>query len=193
MRSWWLSKKKGKEAWVHAEVIDGQVHYEVRHDANGPKGDDDGTVGRKGGHAVGDGTPLSLNYIRAEGRAGRMGVHLIAVVGEAKRGRVYVTPNEEHVRAANVDRPDSAPEGDLPKNPRDFKTPNYGLTTWADLFTNRQLVALTTLSDLVTEARNKALADAHAAGLPTRRPPRKRRYRSRSLPPTPSPPTWPWR
>lgn len=167
VRSWWLSKKKGKEAWVHAEVIDGQVHYEVRHDANGPKGDDDGTVGRKGGHAVGDGTPLSLNYIRAEGRAGRMGVHLIAVVGEAKRGRVYVTPNEEHVRAANVDRPDSAPEGDLPKNPRDFKTPNYGLTTWADLFTNRQLVALTTLSDLVTEARNKALTDAHAAGLPT--------------------------
>src|SRR5699024_2312204 len=54
----------------------------------------------------------------------------------------------------------------LPRNPRDFKTPNYGMTTWADLFTNRQLVALTTLSDLVGEARERVLADAIAAGLP---------------------------
>lgn len=167
VRSWWLSKKKGKEAWVHAEVADGKIRYEVRHDANGPKGDDDGTVGRQGGVAISDGTPMSLNYIREEGRAGRMGVHLIAVVGEAGRGRVYVTPIAEHIEAATVTRPADVPEGDLPKNPRDFKTPNYGLTTWADLFTNRQLVALTTLSDLVTKARDKALADALTAGLPS--------------------------
>ncbi|MEO9327247.1 DUF1156 domain-containing protein [Gordonia aurantiaca] len=166
VRSWWLSKKKGKEAWVHASVVDGEVHYEVRHDANGPTGDEDGTVGRQGGIAISDGTPMSLNYIREQGRAGKMGVHLIAVVGEASRGRVYVSPTREHVQLAAVTKPLDVPEGDLPKNPRDFKTPNYGLTTWADLFTNRQLVALTTLSDLVAEAREKALADALAAGLP---------------------------
>lgn len=165
VRSWWLGKKKGKEAWVHAEVVNGEVRYEVRHDANGPKGDQDGTVGRRGGVAISDGTPISLNYIREEGRAGRMGVHLIAVVGEAKRGRVYVTPTEDHIKAANVSRPSGVPEGDLPKNPRDFKTPNYGLLTWADLFTNRQLVALTTLSALVAEAREKALKDAHNADM----------------------------
>src|SRR5699024_6439223 len=50
--------------------------------------------------------------------------------------------------------------------PRDFKTPNYGMTRWADLFTNRQLVALTTFSDLVTEARERVLTDAFAADLP---------------------------
>lgn len=166
VRSWWLSKKKGKEAWVHAEVIDGKVHYEVRHDSNGPKSDDDGTVGRQGGFAVGDGTPIDLKYIRAEAQAGRMGAHLIAVVGEGGRGRVYVSPNADHVDAADVLRPDDVPEGDLPRNPRDFKTPNYGMTTWADLFTNRQLVALTTLSDLVGEARERVLGDALAAGLP---------------------------
>ena len=166
VRSWWLSKKKGKEAWVHASVVDGEVHYEVRHDANGPTGDEDGTVGRQGGIAISDGTPMSLNYIREQGRAGKTGVHLIAVVGEASRGRVYVSPTREHVQLAAVARPFDVPEGDLPKNPRDFKTPNYGLTTWADLFTNRQLVALTTLSDLVAEAREKAFADALAAGLP---------------------------
>ncbi|MGO3661492.1 DUF1156 domain-containing protein [Microbacterium gubbeenense] len=164
VRSWWLSKKKGKEAWVHAEVVDGEVRYEVRHDSEGPTGDDDGTVGRQGGIAISDGTPMSLNYIREEGRAGRIGVHLIAVAGEAKRGRVYVTPTPQHVQAAGIERPDDIPEGELPKNPRDFKTPNYGLTTWADLFTNRQLVALTTLSDLVIEARAKALKDSLDAG-----------------------------
>lgn len=165
VRSWWLSKKKGKESWIHAEVVDGAVRYEVRHDADGPRGDDDGTIGRQGAVAISDGTPMSLNYIREEGRAGRMGVHLMAVVGEAKRGRVYVTPTPEHTKVAAVERPADVPEGNLPKNPRDFKTPNYGLNTWADLFTNRQLVALTTLSDLVGEAREKALSDAQAAGL----------------------------
>ncbi|MEW2005720.1 DUF1156 domain-containing protein [Microbacterium sp. NPDC079208] len=164
VRSWWLSKKKGKEAWVHAEVVDGGIKYEVRHNADGPKGDDDGTVGRQGAIAISDGTPMSLNYIREEGRAGRIGVHLIAIAGEAKRGRVYVSPTPSHVNVANVERPDDVPEGDLPKNPRDFKTPNYGLTTWADLFTHRQLAMLTTLSDLVTEAREKALADSITAG-----------------------------
>lgn len=166
VRSWWLSKKKGKESWVHADVVNGEVHYEVRHDAGGPKGDDDGTVGRQGAVAISDGTPMSLDYIREEGRAGRMGVHLIAVVGQAKRGRVYVTPTPEHIQAAAVERPNDVPEGKLPTNPRDFKTPNYGLRTWADLFTNRQLVALTTLSNLVSEARERALLDARAAGLP---------------------------
>lgn len=165
VRSWWLSKKKGKEAWVKASVVNGEVQYEVRHDANGPKGEEDGTVGRKGAYAIGDGTPMSLNYIRSEGRAGRMGAHLIAVVAEGERSRLYVSPSQIHIENSLVDRPDYVPEGNLPENPRDFKTPNYGLTTWADLFTNRQLVALTSLSDLVGEARERVLEDALASGM----------------------------
>ncbi|MBK8435772.1 MAG: DUF1156 domain-containing protein [Austwickia sp.] len=163
--SWWLGKKKGKEAWIDAKVVDGQVRYEVRHDPNGPMGDDDGTIGRKGGRAVGDGTPLSLDYVRSEGRAGRLGSRLIAVVAEGARGRLYVSPTESQERAADIERPINVPEGDLPKNPRDFKTPNYGISRWADLFSNRQLMALTTLSDLVGEARERALHDALAAGM----------------------------
>ena len=166
VRSWWLSKKKGKEAWVHAEVVDGEVKYEVRHDANGPKGDDDGTVGRQGGFAVGDGTPMDLKYIRAEAKAGRMGAHLIAVVGEAVRSRVYVSPNDEQIRAAEVSRPGDVPAEELPPVAPSFRVQAYGFKLWADLFTNRQLVALTTLSDLVGEARERVLADAIAAGLP---------------------------
>ena len=166
VRSWWLSKKKGKEAWVHASVVDGEVRYEVRHDANGPTGDEDGTINRKGAVSIADGTPIDYNYIRSESRAGRMGAHLIAVVGEAANGRVYVTPTEEQSGTAIVRRPDDAPDGDIFDWPGRINVFRYGMTKWADLFTNRQLVALTTLSDLVTEAREKALADALAAGLP---------------------------
>lgn len=169
VRSWWLSKKKGKEAWVQAEVIDGRVVYTVRHDANGPTKDEDGTIGKSKGGAlsIADGTPISWDYIRKEGTAKRMGADLIAVVAEGDRGRLYLDPSTLHVDAAQVDRPDDVPNGDIPAGgPAARNVPLYGLTTFADLFTNRQLVALTTLSDLVGEARERVLADALASGMP---------------------------
>jgi len=167
VRSWWLCKKKGKEAWVHASVVDGEVRYEVRNDAHGPKGDDDGTVGRQGALSIADGTPIDLKYIRAEAKAGRMGTRLIAVVGEAPRGRVYASPDAYHEAAASVASPDGAPTAELPTVAPSFRVQAYGFELWADLFTNRQLVALTTLSDLVSEVRTKVLADALEAGMST--------------------------
>lgn len=151
VRSWWLSKKKGKEAWVEAKVVDGELRYEVRHDANGPVGDADGTVNRRGAISVADGTPISLDYIRSEGRAGRIGARLIAVVALDKRSRFYLSPSPEHENAAQLHRPSDLPSGLLPVNPRDFKTPNYGIKEWMDLFTDRQLIVLSTLSDIVRD------------------------------------------
>ncbi len=163
VRSWWLSKKKGKEAWVKATVVDGEVRYEVRHDADGPVGDADGTIKHgKGARAVSDGTPFTYDYIRNAGRSGELGAHLIAVVAEGGRGRFYVSPSPAQVKAAQAPRPETGFDADVPTNPRWFSPPAYGLTKFSDLFTNRQLVALTTLSDLVSEARERALADALA-------------------------------
>lgn len=88
-----------------------------------------------------------------------MSASLMAIAAGAGADRVYLPPSEEHVRAAEVDRPDNVPTGQLPANPRDFKTPNYGINTWADLFTNRQLLALETFSDLVAQARSKVVED----------------------------------
>ena len=166
VNSWWLSKKKGKEAWVKATVVDGQVQYEVQHNADGPKGDADGTVNRRGAVSIADGTPIDLSYIRAESRAGRMGAHLIAVVADGGKGRVYVSPNEKHTSVAQVPRPDDLPVSELPEKALGFRVQAYGFEQWVDLFTNRQLVALTTLSDLVSEARSKILEDALAADIP---------------------------
>ena len=166
VRTWWLSKKKGKEAWVRATVRDGQVHYEVVHDANGPKGSDDGTISRRNAIAVGDETPIDIKYIRSEAQAGRLSTHLIAVAAEDRRGRLYVSPTDEHSDAAHVERPADVPNQLIPtRNHNVDRLPMYGMPTWADAFTNRQLVALTTFSDLVGEMHKRVLSDALASGV----------------------------
>ncbi|MXP22978.1 DUF1156 domain-containing protein [Gordonia sp. HNM0687] len=168
VRSWWLGKKKGKEAYVVPMVEDKAVRFEIGHDLkNAPTAETDGTVGRTGAACVRCGDAVSLKYIRAEGQAGRMGAQLMATVAAGKRTRIYLEPTAEHAHAADVEIPASAPTGVLPKNPRDFKTPNYGMTTFASLFTPRQLTALTTFSDLVGEAREAVVQDALTAGLPS--------------------------
>lgn len=165
VRSWWLSKRKGKEAWVKAIVVDGQVRYEVQHNADGPKKGEDGTRVGRGGISLADGTPISADYIKEQGVQRGLGSHLIAIVAEDKKGRLYLSPNAEHMAASLVKAPDDVPRQELPYDPRNIWTPAYGLTNFSDLFTNRQLVALTTLSDLVSEARSKVLEDALAAGI----------------------------
>lgn len=173
VRSWWLGKKKGKEAYVVPTVVDNadapsgrRVEFLIDRDkAKGPSSVADGTVGRQGAVCVACESAVELKYIRAEGRAHRMTKRLMAVVAEGSRRRVYLAPSPEHISAAEIESPKSVPAGNLADNPRDFKTPNYGMTKFSDLFTNRQLVALTTFSDLVGEAREKVLKDAVAAGL----------------------------
>lgn len=167
VNSWWLSKKKGKEAWVKATVVDGQVQYEVQHNADGPKKGEDGTIKHgKGAWTVGDGTPFSYDYVRESGKRGEIGAHLIGIVAEGNPGRLYLSPTPEHIQAAKVDAGDAGIIGEIATNPRWFSPPAYGMREFSDLFTNRQLVALTTLSELVAEARSKICEDALAAGIP---------------------------
>ena len=164
VRSWWLSKKKGKEAWVRAIVQEGRVHYEAVHDSIGPA--DDGTINRKGAVSVADGTPIGFDHIRSESRAGRMGADLIAVVAEGPHGRLYISPTAEHTKAAEVPRPEGLSGAELPEQALGFRVQNYGLKRWVDLFTNRQLVAMATLSDLIAEVREQVLVDGLISGVP---------------------------
>ena len=95
-----------------------------------------------------------------------MGTKLIAIVAEGKNGRIYISPNTDHIQAANVDKPHLFErETSLPKNTRDFKTPLYGLNSYESLFTNRQLTELMTFCDLLDDVQNKAFTEAKAAGL----------------------------
>ena len=161
--SWVLSKKAGKDAYVMPSFRDGALSFEVQYLGSPPI---EGTVSRKGAVCVCCGAPVDFPYIRNEGKTGHMSARLMAIVAEGKNGRIYLSPNELHQKAAKMSRPANFPDAALPNNPRDFKTPNYGLLSFSDLFTPRQLTALTTFSDLVAEAQVRAETDALAAGMP---------------------------
>ncbi|QXM24173.1 DUF1156 domain-containing protein [Elioraea tepida] len=188
--SFLLSSKAGKEAWVEPVIEAAPVQdlgmgggdlvglaeraarakgyrFVVRVGKPPPEAKA-GTKLARGANfrCVMSGTPIAGDHIKAEGQAGRMGARLMAIVAEGERGRVYLSPTPEHEAAARQARPAWKPETSLPDDPRAIWCVAYGLTTFGDLFTDRQLVALTTFSDLVGEAMARIRADALAAGLP---------------------------
>ncbi|ADR37669.1 protein of unknown function DUF1156 [Oceanithermus profundus DSM 14977] len=161
-----LSSKKGKEAWVEPVIEGDSYRFEVRV-GEPPEEAKKGTKLGRGAHfkCLLSGSPIEPDYIKSEGRAGRMGARLLAIVVEGNRERVYISPLNEHEAVAKDAKPGWKPDVPIPPDPRALWTPPYGLTTFGDLFTPRQLVALTTFSDLVQEARAKAIEDARKAGL----------------------------
>lgn len=135
----------------------------VRYDIKQGKGAPEGTVERSGAKCICCGTPVEFSYIREEGRAKRLNSQLIAIVTEGKNGRDYFSANDEHVRAAVVDQPLDFPSGKLSGKSR-VNVSLYGFDETSDLFTNRQLTALTTFSDLIREVQKKVEAGAITAG-----------------------------
>lgn len=171
VRSWWLGKKKGKEAYVVASVISDsthasglQVRFEIGHGKNGPE--TEGTMsGRQGAVCLACHATVSKDHIKSEGVGGRLGARLMAVVADGNRQRLYLDPSESDEVAADVPCPEYVPDQELGIDPRNLWTPAYGLTKFSDLFTNRQLTAMAAFCDLVVEARERAIKDAAAAGL----------------------------
>lgn len=167
VRSFWLSKRKGKEAWIEPQIDYSHkpptIRFEVKTGEGKPQ---DGTVNRRGAVCIACGTHVAFDHVRIEGKARRMSMQLMAIVAEGQNGRAYLSADEKQTTIAAQAKPEWKPDAALPHNPRDFKTPNYGMRTFGDLFTRRQLVALTTFSDLVQEARARVLADARKADLP---------------------------
>ena len=163
-----LSTKEGKEAYVEPVIEGDGYRFTVK--VGKPENAEvakNGTKLSRGANfqCVMSGTPIAGDYIKAEGRAGRMGVRLMAIVAEGVRGRVYLAPTLEMEATALTTQPAWKPETPLPDDPRNFWTVQYGLTTYGDLFTPRQLVALTTFSDLVQEALAKVKTDALASSM----------------------------
>lgn len=162
-----LSSKAGKEAWVQP-VVEGDSYRFVVCMGKPPEEAKNGTkVSAKGANfrCLVSGSPVVATYVKEQGIAGHMGARLMAIVAEGVRGRVYLSPLPEHEALARQARPTWKPSSSMPDNPRWFSPPLYGLTTYGDLFTPRQLVALTTFSDLVQEAIVKCRNDALASGM----------------------------
>ena len=164
-----LSTKVGKEAYVEPVIENGGYRFTVKvgkpKDAEAAK---NGTKVGRGGNfqCLMSGTPIPVSYIRGQGLEGHLGGRMMAIVADGERGRVYLPPTPEMEALARKARPAWKPDVEFFQQALGFRVGNYGMTRWSDLFAPRQLVALTTFSDLVQEARERLKRDALAAGLP---------------------------
>lgn len=160
-----VSSKALKEVYVNPVISGDSYRFEVNF-GTPPKSATSGTTaGKRGGFlCLFSGAPIDYKYIRAEGSAGRMGQRLMAIVAEGTRGRVYLSPTPEHEALACQAQPEWKPETPLHGKCR-VNVSNYGLDVYGDLFTSRQLIALTTFSDLVKECIIRVHEDALAAGM----------------------------
>jgi putative DNA methylase len=164
-----LSTKVGKETYVE-HVIEGDT-YRFTVKVGKPK---DAEAAKRGTKSAGSGssflclmshTPMPFEYIRTEAKAGRMGARLMAMVVVVDRGRLYLPPSPAMEALALSARPIDPPDTDLPIRALGFRVQEYGMAKWRDLFTPRQLVALTNFSDLIAEARMRVKSDALATGM----------------------------
>ena len=166
-----LSSKAGREAIVRV-VLDTSApdgwRFEVQHGGvtaaelsaaqNGTKASI-----RANFTCILTGSPIGGEWIKTEAAAGRMSVRLMAVVAEGSRSRFYTSPTDDQIFAASQAEPSWRPDTPLPNDSRAFTPILYSMRVYGDLFTDRQLVTLTTLADLVGEVRARALAHAEAA------------------------------
>ena len=161
-----LSTKTGKEAYVEPIVETQNCRFTVKTGKPGdPKAAKEGTKFSRGNfRCLMSGNPIEPSYIKSEAQSGRMGARLMAVVVEGARGRVYLNPTPEQEEIASNAEPTWRPDTEFFQQALGFRVGNYGMTKWSELFTNRQLVALTTFSALIGEVEQLVLRDALRAG-----------------------------
>jgi putative DNA methylase len=161
-----LSNKSGNEAYVEPIIKNDKYRFSVKSGIP-PDTAKLGTKLARGANfkCILSNAPIEQSHVCKEGNAGRLGEKLMAIVAEGVRGRVYLTPTDEQEKIARSATPQWIPELAMPENPRWFSPPIYGFKTYGQIFTARQLVALTTLSDLVQEAVTKCRNDAIAFGM----------------------------
>ncbi len=162
-----LSSKPFREVYVEPVIEKGGYRFTIKVGKLSVEAKGGTSFGKQRGfRCLMSQTPISYDYIRAEARAGRMGQKLMSIVAESSKGRVYLPPSVEHERVAFSAKPEWKPELNIPDQALGFRVQLYGMQTYADLFTQRQLVALTQFSDLVSEARERIRCDAVSAGVP---------------------------
>ena len=162
-----LSTKKGKEVYV-TPVLEGDTY---RFDVNVGNPPSRARYGTKTGSSRSDfmclmsETPMEFAYLRSEAKQGRMGHKLMAIVADSPKGRIYLAPTAEMEAVAASAVPKWKPDTNLPERALSFRIQEYGMRTWADLFTARQLVALTTFCDLIQDANEQIRRDALIEGM----------------------------
>lgn len=168
-----LSTKAGKEAWVEpvvdkdAKTISYAMHLGGA--ASRIASAKEGTKAGRGANfrCIMSDTAITTDYIKACGTSGKLGRSLMGIVVERKGGMIFVAPDAIQVQIADSSQPDWRPDVQLPNDPRNFWTVDYGIANFGDLFTNRQLIALNCFANLVSEVIERASQDATNSGMPS--------------------------
>ncbi|MBR6058783.1 MAG: DUF1156 domain-containing protein [Victivallales bacterium] len=161
-----LSKKAGHEAYVQPVIEGKSYHFKVKV-GKPPKEAENGTqISRGSFRCIFSNAVIKYEYADDEANAGRMKQRLMAIVCEGRKGRIYLSPNEEHEQIALSAipkwKPATACRGTFASNAQGRI---YGFKTFSDYFTSRQLLTLNTFSDLIQEAHTKAIIDAKSTGM----------------------------
>ena len=158
MKTFQLSKKANNRHWTKP-VINREtntVSFQVQnHSTDVPT---EATVNRNGATCIACKSTVRLDYVRQQAREGKMGEQMTAVVAEGERRRLFLSPTDEHVQTALSAEPKWRPSQTITKNPK-VSALAYGTTHWHQLFTERQLITLTTFSDLTSEVRPQIIQD----------------------------------
>ena len=159
LKSGVLRNKPGKPViWVEP-IVNREtktIEYRVR-EGGTPSG---GTIKRGGGYCVATGSTISKSYIHEQSLNGLMSEVCIGTVLEGAKGREYIDPND-----LPYSKPRWKPEQPMDRVSTDLVSGRgYGFYIWGDCFTDRQLVALTTFSDLLSDVRKEVEQDAFSMG-----------------------------
>lgn len=162
-----LSSKTGKEAYIEPVVEGDSYRFMVKMG----KPTETAKAGTKASgrganfQCLFSGAPISGDYVKTEGRSGRIGARMMAIVAEGVRCRVYLSPSVDQQEIAERAETEWQPNIEFAKNSRHMTPWAYGLSEFGHLFTQRQLVGLSTFSELVQEVIARCRCDAVAAGM----------------------------
>lgn len=154
-----LSKKKGNETWIEVQYDGEEPIFQIRK-GKCPKEKESNKCGGRGTfRCLKCGETTTPDYTKKALQSHSSQSVLMAIVAEGSSGRIYFSPTLEQIHAAQIDYPDNVPRGSMSDDRRAITPPDYGMPDFADLFTNRQLTALTTFCKLAGEAQAKVVAD----------------------------------
>ncbi len=159
--SFMLSTKQGKNYWIEPLVRNTKpktIDFTIRYGKGGPSISPKVSRGANF-QCLACGQVSSDAHIKSEGKAGRLGSRLLAIVADTGEKRIYLPPVNEHENIVRSIHAIWRPEFSLSYDRRAIWCPIYGLDTFDKLFTERQLVALATFSDLIREVINKIQDD----------------------------------
>ena len=164
--SYILSKSKAAKYWAEPIINQDSIDFKI-HEGDCPAGKESNktiSFGAKFRCPI-CGEIITDEYIKKMGEQHKLGVKMMAVVTKTDGQKCFYAPDVIQQTSAAVARPDNILPGTMPVNPHWYSPPSFGITNYADLFTARQLLMLTTFSDLVREVQNIAASDALASGM----------------------------